>query len=148
MVVPSSPPFPPSPRSLSSQQNSCDGCRKKIRQRPRQHGPDTQLREVSLALRDQSADPAKLDTDRAEVGEARQSEGSDRERTRVQLALHGTELGEGDKLVQYHPGAQQAPDGAAVMPGYTHDPRDWAKDPTEHRLEIGRKPLGIPVNGT
>ena len=37
--------------------------------------------------------------------------------------LHRPELGVGDELVQHHPGAQQAADGAAVVPRHAHRPR-------------------------
>src|ERR1051325_3352806 len=98
----SSEPAAPIPQSAfripHSQQDPRERRRQEVRQRPRDHGPEPESREVVLALRHQRADAPDLDPDRADVREAAQRERGDGEGHGIELSPERPQLRVGDEL--------------------------------------------------
>src|SRR5215813_3141686 len=76
--------------------------RDEIRHRPRQHRSNTELRQLAPLLRRQRSDAADLDSDRAEIRKSAKRERRDREAAGIERRLDLSQLGERDKLIQYH----------------------------------------------
>src|SRR5262249_25810551 len=79
------------PSRASSQQHPGDAGGHEVRERPREERAQPEPREVVAALGDERADAADLYADRAEVGEAAEGVGGDRERARVERLLEPAE---------------------------------------------------------
>src|SRR5207247_5162460 len=88
-------------RNPKSQKHPRQRRRQEVRERPRDHRAEAEPGEIVLAVRDERADAADLDADRADISEAAQRERGDGERHGIELRSHRPELRVGEELVQH-----------------------------------------------
>ncbi len=133
-------------RGLSLPRRRLQCRRQEVGERARDHRAQAEAGEVVFALRGEGADPADLNPDRAEIREAAEGEGRNRERHGIETALHRPEMGIGNEFIEHHALAQQRSHCAAVMPRYTHHPRDRPEDPSQNGLQRFREPRHDSMN--
>src|SRR6516225_2143765 len=88
-------------------------------------------------LRNERSNPAKLDSDRADVGETAQSEARDHDRAIDQDSVLDelTEIAEGNQLVEHRPRAEKFADRLAVFPRHAQEISDGCHRPPGDSLE-------------
>ena len=110
-------------RFVRSQQHSRDAGRHEVRHGPGRHRAQAEPRQVALAGGRQRADAADLNRDRAEIGEAAQRVGGDREGARIERAPSSARVS-GTPRIRSAPGACPA--------GCRSPPQSFQGTPSSH----------------
>src|SRR5260370_42365565 len=99
-------------------------------------------------MRRERPEPADLYADGTEISEAAKRKRRDREGARIESVFHGSELREGNKLVEHHARAQQITNDRGIVPGDSDEPGHRRKDPAKDLLETVREPRNVQVRPT